>query len=157
MFFQVILLALLTFILVIVTVIPFSCIMSVVMLSGLGFERFGFILFFLLGGLLLWWMLPLFFTPHGIFMNHRVLWDSIRISVRVTRSTLPATGFLFLIIVLLSEGLKILWKVPPENSWFALIGVLGHSFVAASLIAASFVFYREADQWINSETVVNTI
>jgi hypothetical protein len=157
MFFQVILLAMMTLLLFIATVIPFSCIMSVLLLSGLGFERFGFLLFFILGGLFLWWMLPLFFTPHGIFMNHQVLLDAIRASVRVTRSTLPATGFLFLVVVLLSEGLKLLWKVPPENSWFALIGILGHSFVTASLIAASFFFYREANQWINAESAVNTI
>ena len=157
MFYQVILMAVLTLLLLILTVIPFSCIMSVLLLSGLGFERFGFILFFIFGGLFLWWLLPLFFTPQGIFMYRLVFWDSIRASVKVTRATLPATGFLFLVTVMLSEGLKILWKVPPENSWFSLIGILGHSFVTSSLIAASFVFYREANQWINAESAVKTI
>jgi len=155
-FVQVLLMSMLTFLLCIATVIPFSCIMSVLLMSGLGFDRFGFILFFIMGGLFLWWMLPLFFTPHGIFINHRVLWDSIRDSIRITRSTLPAPGFLFLIIVVLSEGLKLLWRVPPANSWFALIGVLGHSFIAAGLIAASFVFYKDADQWMSSEPAVST-
>jgi hypothetical protein len=64
---------------------------------------------------------------------------------------LPISGFLVLILIIISEGLKLLWRVPPENSWFTLVGIVGHSFVVTSLIAASFVYYHKADQWVNSE------
>jgi len=154
---QIFMLAILTFLLLLATVIPFSCIMSVVLISGLGFDWFGFVLFFMLAGLFLWLMLPLFYSPHGVFLKRLVLRESIRNSVRVTRSTLPTTGFLFLIFVILSEGLKLLWRVPPDNSWFVLIGILGHSFVAASLIATSFIFYKQADLWLQNERLNNTI
>jgi len=148
---QVLLLSVFVFLLMFIITIPISCFLSVIMLSGLGLERFGFLLMLFAGGILIWWLLPLFFTPHGIFIKHLKLWNSIPMSIRITRSTLPTSGFLILALIVISEGLNFLWRIPAENSWFALVGIVGHSFVAASLIAASFVYYQEADQWINSE------
>jgi len=148
---QIFLLTVLAFGLLFLLAIPISCFLSVIMLSGLGLERFGFILLLIVGGLMLWWLIPLFFTPHGIIAKHLGIRKSIPESIRLTRATLPISGFLVLTLIVLSEGLKLLWRVPPENSWFTLVGIVGHSFVVTSLIAASFVYYREADLWINSE------
>jgi len=148
---QIFLLTLLTFALLFLLAIPISCFLSVIMLSGLGLERFGFILLLIVGGLMLWWLLPLIFTPHGIFVKHHGIRKSIPESIRLTRATLPISGFLVLTLIVISEGLKLFWRVPPENSWFTLVGIVGHSFVVTSLIAASFVYYWEADLWINSD------
>jgi hypothetical protein len=149
--FQILLLTILAFVLLFLLALPISCLLSVIMLSGLGLERFGFILFLIAGGLMFWWLIPLFFTPHGIFLKHHGIRKSILESIRITRATLPISGFLVLILIIISEGLKLLWRVPPENSWFTLVGIVGHSFVVTSLIAASFVYYHKADQWVNSE------
>ena len=147
---QILLLSLLGFFLLLATVIPFSCFSSVLFLSGLGFERFAFVFLLLIGGMLLWWLLPLLFAPHGIFLNGRTMWSSVRDSVKLTRMTLPRTGLLFLIFILLSEGLDMLWKVPPETSWLSAVGIIGHSFVTTSLIAGSFIYYRDAEKWLQS-------
>jgi hypothetical protein len=64
--------------------------------------------------------------------------------------TLPTTSLLFLIILILSQGLDILWNIPEDQSWFLLIGVGGHAFVATSLLAASFIYYRDAVSWLHS-------
>lgn len=148
---QIFLLTVLAFGLLFLLAIPISCFLSVIMLSGLGLERFGFILLLIVGGFMLWWLIPLFFTPHGIIAKHLGIRKSIPESIRLTRATLPISGFLVLTLIVLSEGLKLFWRVPSENSWFTLVGIVGHSFVVTSLIAASFVYYREADLWINSE------
>ncbi len=65
----------------------------------------------------------------------------------MTRMTLPTTALFLLSIVAISEGLNILWRVPPDNSWLTLIGVSGHAFVASALLAASFIYYRDADTY----------
>ena len=65
----------------------------------------------------------------------------------LTRMTLPTTSFFFLSVLVLSEGMNILWRVPPENSWLTLLGVAGHAFITSALLAASFVYYRDADHW----------
>jgi hypothetical protein len=128
--------------------VPMSCFFSVLFLSGLGLERVSFILLLIFGGLVLWWLLPLVFSPHGIFINQRTMWASVRDSFRLTRHTMPTTALLILSCFIINEGLNYIWKIPSENSWFTIIGILGHSFVATSLLAASFIYYRDADSWL---------
>ncbi|MCJ7660465.1 MAG: hypothetical protein MUO67_15060, partial [Anaerolineales bacterium] len=146
---QVLLLTIFGFFLLLATILPFSCFLSILLLSGLGFERFSFFFILIFSGILLWWLLPLFFSPHGIFVNQRVMWTSVRDSIRLTRQTIPTTGLLVLVFVVISVGLDLLWKVPPETSWLAMIGVIGHAFVATSLLATSFIYYHDADQWVH--------
>jgi len=50
--------------------------------------------------------------------------------------------------LVISEGLNILWNMPPADSWLVLVGIAGHAFISASLLAASFVYYRDALTWI---------
>ena len=103
---------------------------------------------FLFSVFLVWMLFPLLFTPHGIFVHHLSVWLSIKRSLHLTRMTLPMTSLFFLSIFLLSQALDMLWRAPAENSWLMLIGVAGHAFVTTGLLAASFIYYFEADQWL---------
>jgi hypothetical protein len=142
---QVLLLTLFWLGLLILVSIPFSCMLSLFLVTGSGLGQVAILLF---GGLLAWFLLPLVFSPHGIFVNRRKVLNSIRDGVRLTRLTLPSTGLFLLIALLLSEGLDILWASPADTSWLTLIGVVGHAFVTCGLLAASFVYYRDADRWV---------
>jgi hypothetical protein len=125
--------------------LPFACIFSLAGLIGLpisGFLLIGFVSF------LAWFLFPLFFTPHGIFLYKHSLWGAARESSRLVRRTFPASGLFILSVIILSEGLDMLWRLPAEKSWMCLVGIAGHAFVNASLLAASFVFYAEANQWL---------
>jgi hypothetical protein len=102
----------------------------------------------LFGVMVLWVMFPLLFSAHGIFIYQFKMWVSVRQGVRLTRLTLPRTGMMFLIMLVISEGLDTLWRVPPESSWISVVGVLGHAFVSTSLLAASFIYYRDATRWV---------
>jgi hypothetical protein len=95
-----------------------------------------------------WLFLPLLFSAHGIFVFQRKMWASVKESVKMTRFTLPATGLFLLSVLVLSEGLAMLWRVPPETSWFTIVGIAGHAFVTTGLLAASFVYYRDANLWV---------
>ena len=144
-FFQVVLLSLFFLILLVAISIPAGCILSVL---ALGSPAIGRIALFLYGGGIIWLLFPLLFSPHGIFINRNNVLESVRKAVRITRMTLPTTSLLFLSILLLSQGLDILWGSPNETSWFALLGITGHAFITTGLLATSFIYYNHADQWI---------
>lgn len=95
-----------------------------------------------------WLIVPLFFTPHGIFLRGQNAFYSIAASVRMARFTLPTSGMFVLSVILLYRGLNYLWSVPPGDSWMMLIGIFGHAFITTALLAASFVYYRDVHVWL---------
>ncbi len=141
---QVVTLALALLLLYIVVSIPSTCAIAAIAMIGLPLGEFSFILYF---AIILWLAFPLIFSAHGIFVNHNNALVSVQRSMVMTRMTLPTTSLFLLSILALSEGLDILWRVPPDNSWLALLGVGGHAFIASALLAASFIYYRDADNW----------
>lgn len=145
--FQVILLALFWLVLLVLVSIPSSFLLSLAALSGNSLIQCAF---FIYGGFLLWLIFPLIFSTHGIFVNKQNVLLSLKTSMRLTRLTLPTTSLFFLAAFFTSKGLDILWQAPKESSWFSLVGVAGHAFVTTGFLAASFVYYRDADRWSQS-------
>ena len=127
--------------------LPASCAISIAALGGMTLGQCAVLLY---GGLLIWIIFPLLFSPHGILINQDKFWHSIKQGVRITRMTLPTTSLFFLSIFLITQGLDFLWRVPPESSWLMVIGIAGHAFVTTGVLAASFVYYERADLWIKS-------
>ena len=142
---QVILLALLWVVLLIAVSIPASCIISALVMTSPALSRIALLLF--LAGMM-WLIFPLLLSAHGIFTYGNTMLLSVRKSLTLTRMTLPSTGLLFLAVLTISQGMDILWRVPAENSWFTLVGILGHAFITTGLLAATFVYYRNADRWV---------
>jgi len=97
-----------------------------------------------------WLIVPLFFTPHGIFVRQQNAFYSVLSSLRMARFTLPTSGMFVLSAFLLYRGLNYLWSVPPNNSWMLLIGIAGHAFITTALLAASFVYYRDMNAWLQT-------
>jgi hypothetical protein len=141
----VILLALFWLAILVAISIPASCALTFAAFGGIGGSTLGVILYF---GLVLWVMFPLIFSPLGILAEKRKVWPSVVDSVRLTRFTLPTTGILFIIMVLISEGMDFLWNVPADSSWITLLAVAGHAFIATSLLATYFIYYRDANRWL---------
>ncbi len=144
---QTILLTLFWIILIIAISIPASCMISFISLTSPSFAR---IVIFLYGGFLIWLLFPLFFSPHGIFVNQSNAFVSLKRSMFIIRMTLPSTGIFFLAAIIISQGLDVLWSMPNENSWLTLVGITGHAFVTTGLLASSFIYYKEADHWMQS-------
>ena len=145
---QVGLLALTCFLLILAAFLPFSCLMAFI-ISGSGFGQVGYLILLVFGGFIIWLFAPLVFSPHGIFVNQANVLASILRGFYLTRLTLPTTSLMFLIFLVLSEGLDILWNIPSNSSWLMLLGIVGHAFVTTSLLAASFVYYHDAEVWVN--------
>jgi hypothetical protein len=144
---QVFFLALLWAGLLVAVSIPGSFVFSMVALSG---YSVGQCVLFLFIGFLIWLLLPLLFSTHGIFVNQHNMFSSLKSSVVLTQRTLPTTFLFFIVVLLISKGLDLLWLAPPETSWMALVGVAGHAFITTGLLASSFIYYRDADRWVRS-------
>jgi hypothetical protein len=124
--------------------IPFFCVLTILVMVNPGLANFAGLM--MMGGAV-WLFMPLFFSPHGIFVYRLNAFASLKRSIRITRTTLPVTGLFFLSVLFLSQGMNMLWRVPPENSWLTLVGLFGHAFITTALLAASFIYYRQADQF----------
>jgi hypothetical protein len=145
-FRQVLILTIIWLVLIIVLSIPASIVLSLMISASI----FGQIILLLIGSFVLWMLFPLIYSVHGIFVYHLKVSASVRKSIQVVQMTLPATALFFLSVIVIDQGLGLLWQIPAENSWLILIGVVGHAFVATGLLAASFIYYRDADRWIQT-------
>jgi hypothetical protein len=105
----------------------------------------------LAGGFLSMWMIvPFFFWPHGIFVKKQNALMSMLSSLQLARFTLPTSSMFVLTILLLGLGLNFVWGIPPADSWMTAVGILGHAFITTALLAASFIYYRDMNAWLQT-------
>lgn len=107
-------------------------------------------LLLILGLLSMWLVVPIFFSSHGIFIRRQNAFSSIHTSLRLARFTMPTSSLFVLSVLLIAYGLNFLWNIPSSDSWMALVGILGHAFVTTSLLAASFIYYRDMQVWLQT-------
>lgn len=136
------------YLLVLIIAIPVMLLVSILSLISPVFTQVTIIFISLI---LIWLLMPLIFSPHGIFSYEQNVFTAAINSIRLVRYFLPGTGIFLLMAVLISQGLDILWTFPPEQSWMTMIGIFGHAFVMTGLIASSFVYYRGGIQWMNEK------
>ncbi len=144
---QTILLSALWLLLMFLFGIPLSMVVTVALFANPVFAQ-GIIL--IAGLLSMWLVVPLFFTPHGIFMRQENAFVSIYTSLQMARFTLPTSSLFVLSVFLIAYGLDYLWVIPAANSWMTLVGIAGHAFITTSLLAASFIYYRDAQVWLQT-------
>lgn len=96
-----------------------------------------------------WLVVPLFFTPFGIFVRRQNAFRSILSSFKMVRFTFPSSALFVFCIFILTTGLNFLWSVPSSESWMTVIGIAGHAFISTALLAASFVYYRDMSGWLH--------
>jgi hypothetical protein len=95
-----------------------------------------------------WLVVPLFFTPHGIFVKKQNAFHSILSSLKMSRFTLPTSSMFVFAVFVLSTGLNYLWNVPDSDSWMLVVGIAGHAFITTALLSASFVYYHDMNAWL---------
>lgn len=98
--------------------------------------------------LMIWLFIPLIFTPHSIFLGQRSLLVSALTSVRLVRNHLTGSSLFLVASILIAQGMDILWKIPHNNSWLTLVGILGHAFIYTGLLTASFIYFRSGQRWL---------
>ena len=68
----------------------------------------------------------------------------------MVRYSLPNIGWFSMLVIVLGQGMDMIWHIAPANTWMTLVGIFGHAFVSTSLLAASFFYYRDINLWIES-------
>ena len=126
--------------------VPASCIIT---FSALGNSAISMFFMFIYGIALLWILVPVFFSTYGIFLYKENVLKSIKDAIRTLNNSFPAVSMYLLAVMIISQLFDMVWRIPKENSWLLLIGIIGHAFVSTSLLASSFVFYRDAKKWTN--------
>jgi hypothetical protein len=102
---------------------------------------------------ILWAIMPLVFTPHGIFLYKQNLIAAMITSIKVVRISMGKTIWFILASYLMVEGLNYLWRSPNVDNWFLFVGILGHAFIVSAIIAASFHYFIDATRF--SQSVIN--
>ncbi|MCJ7724280.1 MAG: hypothetical protein MUP03_09115 [Anaerolineales bacterium] len=105
---------------------------------------------FILALVALWLIVPVFFSPYGIFIRQQDAFRSIVSSIQMTRFTLPTSSLFVLAVFVIGQGFNLLWSVPDAASWMTLIGIAGHAFITTALLAASFIYYRDMNAWLKT-------
>ncbi len=142
---QVILLSLAVLAILIIISIPALILLSIVALISPAVGQVAMLVFTLL---LIWILVPLVFSPHGIFIFRQNALSSMLTSMRLVRFILPAVSIFLMGVVLLNQGMDLLWETPELTSWLSLVGIGGHAFITTALLASSFIFYQDAVQWV---------
>ena len=123
-------------------------VMFILVLLGLISPAIVEVALFILALVSAWVIVPIFFSPLGIYVRGQNVIHSIYTSFRMARFTLPTSSMFVLAVFVISQGLNYLWAVPADNSWMGLVGIAGHAFVTTALLAASFIYYRDLNNWL---------
>ncbi len=143
--FQATLLAVVWSIILIMLGVPLLLIFSIFMQINASLAQVALIF---LAFFAMWVIVPFFFSAHGIFAKKENLIRSMLSSFHLSRFTLPTSSFFVISILILSQGFNILWLTPSDSSWMLLVSVLGHAFITTSALAASFIYYRDMNSWL---------
>lgn len=108
----------------------------------------GQIVLFAAGIAVLWLLVPIYFSAHGIFTYQLNAITAILNSLRMVRYTLPTTFLFLFLLIIIGQGLRFLWTTPTQDSWWLLVGILGHAFISTALLSASFIYYRNVNNWL---------
>ena len=134
---------------VFVTLYVFISLMVITLGTGVH-PLLGMLVLFLSVSLIFWLVIYLIFTPHGIVRYKLGMIRAMVESAAVVRLSLMGTmGFLALAFIINWITLQV-WILPPEESWFALLSILGHAFVSSMLWVASYIYYQGRRDYILS-------
>lgn len=151
-FVQTLLLTLILALVLVIISVPLVIVLGIAALINTGLVQ---VVVFGMTFLLLWLLLPLFFSPHGIFMRQSGARDAVFQSMRLSRLFAPGTGLMVLLIVVIGQGMNIIWLLPKWDSWMVLVGITGHAFISSGLLAATFVYYGQGLDWLEERARKN--
>jgi len=149
-FSQIILMPLLLLLILLLLLVPVLFIFSLIAMISPTISQF---LMVFAGVAILWILIPLVFTPHGIFLYKQNLVAAMMTSIGVVKVSMGKTAWFILIGFVLIEGMNYLWRMPPVDNWFLMVGILGHAFIVSAVIASSFYYFIDATKF--AQTVMN--
>ncbi len=149
-FVQIIIMPILLVIILTLLSIPSMFIITLLSIISPGMGDFALLV---AGGIILWIIMPLIFTPHGIFLFKQNLIAAMMTSISVVRISMGKTAWFIILSFVLIQGLNYLWQTPNVDNWLLIVGIFGHAFIVTAIIAASFHYFIDATKF--TQTVMN--
>lgn len=81
-------------------------------------------------------------VPAIVFRGRPVL-VAVKDSIHLVYSNTMPTVNMLLLVILISSGTNLLWRLADDGSWLTLVSIAGHAFVNTALVTALFIFYRD--------------
>jgi hypothetical protein len=145
-FAESVLLSFIVLVIMLLLLVPSSMLVSVASLINPFVAQ---IVLFMISIFLLWLVMPLYFAPFAIFTQQQGALRSMITGLRLSRYAFANIGMFLLFQFIISQGMDIIWNIAPDNSWLILFSVAGHAFIGTSLLAATFIYYRSANLWLD--------
>ncbi len=149
-YLQIILMPLILLMLFLLLSIPVLFILGVTTMIS---PALGQLMLFVGGVMLVWTLMPLFFTPHCIFLYRQNLIAAMMTSISVVKTSMGTTAWFMILSFVIIEGMDMLWRTPDVDNWFLLVGILGHAFIVTAITAASFHYFLDATRF--TQSIVN--
>lgn len=149
-FLQILLIPVTLLILVMILSIPLALVITFITMLSPTISQF-LMMFAIV--FILWAIMPLIFTPHGILLYQQSLIPAMITSIKVVRLSMTQTAWFIMMSTLLVEGMNYLWRSPNVDNWLLIVGIFGHAFITTAVIAASFHFFIDATRF--SQSILN--
>ena len=78
----------------------------------------------------------------GIIYRGKSLLPAILQSFKVVHKNLLPTISMLVALVLIGNGINLLWHMADDGSWITLVSIIGHAFIGTALVATFFLYYR---------------
>lgn len=98
---------------------------------------------------ILWLLFYLSFSLHGILLADRSILRAVLGSIRLVRLHWLQALVLFLLVVVVRNLLSWVWLTVDTGSWLTAASIAGYAFVNSSLIAATYIFFRDRTESID--------
>jgi hypothetical protein len=123
--------------------------LAIVMVIAFTMTIFLGFMFLLAMALLLWILLYMYFVPEAITMGEASPLRAVFSSFTVVRMFFWPTVGLVLLINVLVFGMGMVWQAMMGSTVGTAAAILLNAYVGTSLVAASFIFYRDrVNMWI---------
>jgi len=113
-------------------------------LVGLLSPAFSMIVLTMGIALMLWYLLFLGFSVHGIVLAGLPVFTAIRLSISlIQRQMLPA---LWLLLIVFGGRflLSWVWHAVDLGNWLTLVSIVGHAFVVTGFMTGTYIFFGRA-------------
>jgi hypothetical protein len=78
-----------------------------------------------------------------IVFDRKPVGVAIVTSLRMVRHYLRPTITLIIVVLLISWGTKLLWRMADSGTWLTLVSLVGNAFISTALACAVFIYYRD--------------
>jgi len=124
-------------------VLVFAILFVVGLINLIFGQQIGILVMGLSFSLLLGVFIYLFFTPYALIKGRQNILLAMLDSFNVIRINLVSSLFFLITAGGLLYLTNLVWLMPGDDSWYTLLGILGHGFISPVLIASGYIYYQD--------------